>query len=153
MRVSDAIRFDLAVVQRGESGLWIYGYVQRKRQRTKQPVQVEAFIPNRLKTAIDKCKWLSTDKPFWYGPASKGYKLAYQVYDLMQTLGKRRGVDDCRPHRLRDTFAVRALLRGIDDDASLAQANPDAVVRSAPETGGRRSRCVRRRASLQFWRR
>jgi integrase/recombinase XerD len=113
MRVSDAIRFDPAVVRRGESGLWIYGYVQRKRQRTKQPVQVEAFLSNRLKTAIDQCKWLSTDKPFWYGPASKGYKLAYQVYDLMQSIGKRSAVDDCRPHRLRDTFAVRALLRGM----------------------------------------
>jgi site-specific recombinase XerC len=54
MRVSDAIRFDAAVVQRGESGLWIYGYVQRKRQRTKQPVQVEAFISNRLKTELTK---------------------------------------------------------------------------------------------------
>jgi hypothetical protein len=27
------VPFDPAVVQRGESGLWIYGYVQRKRQR------------------------------------------------------------------------------------------------------------------------
>jgi site-specific recombinase XerD len=49
MRVSDAIRFDPALVQRGESGLWIYSYVQRKRQRTKQPVHVEAFISNRLR--------------------------------------------------------------------------------------------------------
>jgi integrase len=31
----------------------------------------------------------------------------------MQTIGKRCGVDDCRPHRLRDTFAVRALLHGM----------------------------------------
>jgi site-specific recombinase XerD len=114
MRVSDAIRFNLAVLQRGKSGLWIYGYVQRKRQRTKQPVQVEAFISDRLKTAIDGCKWLSPDMPFWYGTAAgRGYKLGYQVYDLMQTIGKRCGVADCRPHRLRDTFAVRALLRGV----------------------------------------
>ena len=113
MRVSDAIRFDPAVLQRGESGLWIYGYVQRKRQRIKQPVQVEAFISKRLKTAIDGCKWLSPEKPFWYGTsASRGYKLGYQVYDLMQTIGKRCGVADCRPHRLRDTFAVRKLLAG-----------------------------------------
>jgi site-specific recombinase XerD len=113
MRVSDAIRFDPALPQRGESGLWIYVYVQRKRQRTKQPVQVEAFISNRLKTAIDGCKWLSPEKPFWYGTAaSRGYKLGYQVYDLMQTIGKRCGVADCRPHRLRDTFAVRKLLAG-----------------------------------------
>ena len=113
MRVSDAIRFDPAVLQRGESGLWIYGCVQRKRQRIKQPVQVEAFISNRLKTAIVGCRWLSPERPFWYGTAaSRGYNLGYQVYDLMQTIGKRCGVADCRPHRLRDTFAVRKLLAG-----------------------------------------
>ena len=37
----------------------------------------------------------------------------------MQTLGNRCGVVDCRPHRLRDTFAVRGLLRGLGiDDVS-----------------------------------
>jgi integrase/recombinase XerD len=114
MRVSDAVRFDPSVLHKGESGLWIYGYVQRKRQRTKHPVQVEAYISNRFKKAMDGCKWLSPKKPFWYGEtAGRGYKLGYQVYDLMQSIGARCGVDDCRPHRLRDTFAVRALLRGV----------------------------------------
>jgi integrase len=114
MRVSDAIRFDPSVAEKGESGLWIYSYVQRKRQRTKKPVQVESFLSDQLKTAIDGCKWLSPDKPFWYGTAAgRGYKLGYQVYDLMQTIGKRCGVADCRPHRLRDTFAVNRLLDGV----------------------------------------
>ena len=31
----------------------------------------------------------------------------------MQGIGERAQVADCRPHRLRDTFAVRALLRGM----------------------------------------
>ena len=31
----------------------------------------------------------------------------------MQTIGDRARVPDCRPHRLRDTFAVRALIRGM----------------------------------------
>src|SRR5712671_7712410 len=35
-----------------------------------------------------------------------------EVYERMQTLGARCGVSDCRPHRLRDTFAVRKLLAG-----------------------------------------
>jgi integrase len=114
MRVSDAIRFDPSVLQRGESGLWVYTYVQSKRQRIKRPSRVEAYISDRLKTSIDGCKWLSQDKPFWYGVATgRGYKLGYQVYGLMQTIGKRCGVADCRPHRLRDTFAVRALLHGV----------------------------------------
>jgi hypothetical protein len=33
----------------------------------------------------------------------------------MQSIGGRCGVDDCRPHRLRDTFAVRALFAGHPD--------------------------------------
>jgi hypothetical protein len=38
--------------------------------------------------------------------------LGYEVYDLTQTIGKRSGVADCRPHRLRDTFVVRRVLAG-----------------------------------------
>ena len=39
----------------------------------------------------------------------------------MQEIGKRAGVDDCRPHRLRDTFAVRCLVKGmrIEDVSTL----------------------------------
>ena len=121
MRVSDAIRYDPALTYRGESGLWVYLFAQRKRKRTKAPKQMEAYLSRRLKAAIDKCAWLSPKKPFWNGSVSgdRGYKLAYQVYDLMQTIGKRSGIEDCRPHRLRDTFAVRKLLRGFQlDDVS-----------------------------------
>jgi integrase/recombinase XerD len=121
LRVSDAIRYDPARTYMGESGLWPYPYAQRKRKRTKKPVLTEAYLTDRLKTAIDKCKWLSPKLPFWYGEqtADRGYKLSYQVYDLMQQIGSRCDVPDCRPHRLRDTFAVRALLRGMQlDDVS-----------------------------------
>ncbi len=113
MRVSDAIRFDPPALEKGDSGLWIYTYTQRKRKRTKQPVLIEAYLSDRLKRAIAECKWLSPGKPFWYGPATAGYGLGYQVYDRMQMIGKRCNVLDCRPHRLRDTFAVQALLRGL----------------------------------------
>jgi len=116
MRVSDAIRFDPAQTYQGESGLWVYPFSQRKRKRTKAPVTMEAYLSCPLKTAIDACKWLSPSKPFWYGPASAGYGLAYQVYDRMQTIGSRCGIEDCRPHRLRDTFAVRKLLSGFQLD-------------------------------------
>lgn len=119
LRVSDAIRYDPARAYRGESGLWIYPFAQRKRKRTKAPVQIEAYLPDSLKMAIDKCVWLSPGKPFWYGGANAGYGLAYQVYDRMQTIGTRCHVADCRPHRLRDTFAVRKLLSGLQlDDVS-----------------------------------
>ncbi len=112
IRVSDAVRFDPALLQKGKS-LWIYTFVQEKRKRTKKLVPIEAFLTDRLKTAIDKCKWLSPRRPFWFGSEENKYGIAYQVYDRMQTLGERCGVLDCRPHRLRDTFAVQALLRGL----------------------------------------
>jgi integrase/recombinase XerD len=119
MRVSDAICYEPALAHKGESGIWVYPFVQRKRKRSKTPVQTEVYLSKRLKVAIDRCVWLSPQKPFWYGAASAGYGLAYQVYDLMQGIGSRCGVPDCRPHRLRDTFAVRALLRGMQlDDVS-----------------------------------
>ncbi len=66
-----------------------------------------------MKGAIDGCRWLSPELPFWFGSKTNKYGLAYQVYDRMQTLGERCGVEDCRPHRLRDTFAVNCLLRGL----------------------------------------
>ena len=112
MRVSDAIRFDPSAIQKGEA-LWIYVYVPHKHQRTKQVQPIEAYITDRLKSAIEKCKWLSPSRPFWFGSASRGYQVGCRVYDAMQTIGERCGVADCRPHRLRDTFAVRTLTRGV----------------------------------------
>lgn len=67
MRVSDAIQFDPALLCQGESGMWVYVFSQRKRKRTKAPVQIEAYVFHPLKVAIDQCAWLSPDKPFWYG--------------------------------------------------------------------------------------
>ena len=75
------------------------------------------YLSDRLKTAIDRCTWLSDKKPFHY--ACEDYSLAKAVYERMQEIGKRCGVKDCRPHRLRDTFAVRKLLSGLQlDDVS-----------------------------------
>ena len=39
--------------------------------------------------------------------------MANETYERMKTIGSRCGVLDCRPHRLRDTFAVRKLVAGI----------------------------------------
>lgn len=111
MRVGDAIRYNPALVVKGEH-LWIYTYLPQKQQRTKKPKPLEAYIPDRLKQAIDGCDWLSTKLPFFYGSSRNPTYLANEVYERMQTLGARCGVSDCRPHRLRDTFAVRKLLAG-----------------------------------------
>lgn len=112
MRVSDAIRLDPAAIKKGES-LWVYTYSQKKRKRTKRPEHTEVYLSDHLKKAIDSCHWLSPNRPFWFGSATDQYRVYGQVYHMMQDIGHRCGVDDCRPHRFRDTFAARALLRGI----------------------------------------
>jgi integrase len=118
MRVGDAIRFDPATLAKGEH-LWVYTFWMQKQKKTEKPRPVEAFITDRLKTAIDDCEWLSQKLPFYYGASTNPAYLANEVYERMQTLGARCGVPDCRPHRLRDTFAVRKLLSGFQlDDVS-----------------------------------
>lgn len=112
MRVGDAIRFDPAILVKGEH-LWVYTYDQQKRKRTEKTRPVEAYISDRLKEAIDACHWLSTDRPFSYGASANPAYLGNEVYARMQTIGERCGVRDCRPHRLRDTFACRKLLDGM----------------------------------------
>lgn len=111
MRVGDAIRYNPAVVTKGEH-LWIYTFLQQKRRRTEKPKPLEAYLPDRLKAAIDGCQWLSLKLPFFYGSSKNPSYLANEVYERMKSLGARCGVADCRPHRLRDTFAVRKLLAG-----------------------------------------
>jgi integrase len=76
-------------------------------------------VSDRLNIAIDRCSWLSPKRPFLYGAFKNQAYLANEVYYRMQTIGERCGVEDCRPHRLRDAFAVRMLLKGIPlDDVS-----------------------------------
>jgi integrase len=111
MRVGDAIRFNPALVTKGEH-LWIYTYLPQKHKKTERPKPIEAYLSGRLKNAIDATEWLSPKLPFHFGASKNPAYLANEVYERMQTLGARCGVSDCRPHRLRDTFAVRKLLAG-----------------------------------------
>jgi len=111
MRVGDAIHFNPAKLSQGES-LWVYTFKPQKQRRAERQKTLEAFISDRLKRAIGACKWLSPELPFRYGTFASSY-LGGQVYERMQTIGERCGVADCRPHRLRDTFAVRRLLHGM----------------------------------------
>jgi integrase len=111
MRVGDAVRFDPKVLRRGDC-LWIYPHIQQKRRKGERLKTIEAYISDNLKSSIDACAWLSPDRPFMYGSGAPN-RLGTEVWKRMQTIGSRCGVGDCRPHRLRDTFAVRALLRGM----------------------------------------
>jgi len=107
MRVGDAVRFDPAKCTKSKH-LWVYSFEPQKQRKDKTPKQAEVFLTTKLKTAIAKCEWFSQTLPFSYrSDAEKA------VYERMQAIGTRCGVADCRPHRFRDTFAVRMLLRGV----------------------------------------
>jgi integrase/recombinase XerD len=112
LRVSDAVRFDPRRCTRGDH-LWRYAFQPTKQKKSSQPRTVEVFLSERLKSAIDATPWLSRSHPFACRSFSSSTPQEHDVYDRMQTIGKRCGVADCRPHRLRDTFAVRMLLRGV----------------------------------------
>lgn len=112
LRVGDAVCFDPRALTKGET-LWVYTYQPQKQKRTEKPKLVEAYIPDEMKKKIVDCVWLSKRGPFWYGAANDPTPVAQAVYERMQGIGARAGIGDCRPHRLRDTFAVRALLRGM----------------------------------------
>ena len=118
MRVGDAIRFDPAWLIKGDH-LWIYTFEPQKQKKTEELKSLDVYLSDRLKKAIDQCEWLSPRKPFEYGAFKNESYLSNEVYYRMQAIGERCGVEDCRPHRLRDTFAVRKLLAGFTlDDVS-----------------------------------
>lgn len=118
MRVGDAVRYDPRSVAMGQH-LWVYTYLPQKQKRSEQPKPHEVYLTDRLKTAIDECEWLSPILPFSWGNFKNPNYLANEVYYRMQAMGERCAVDDCRPHRLRDTYAVQKLLAGFSlDDLS-----------------------------------
>lgn len=91
MRVGDSIRFDPALLVKGEH-MWVYRFFMQKQKRTEKPKPVEAYITDRLKTAIDAWRVVSPKRPFFYGESKNAAYLANEVYERMQTLGARCGV-------------------------------------------------------------
>ena len=112
LRVSDAVRYDPRRCTRSEH-LWVYSFQPTKQKKSSTPRTAEVFLAERLKTAIDRTAWFSHSHPFAYRAFGGATPQEHDVYERMQTIGVRCGVADCRPHRLRDTFAVRMLLRGM----------------------------------------
>lgn len=143
LRVSDAIRYNPARAFKGKTGLWKYSYEPKKQPRKKQKKTALTFLSERLKLAIDQAEWFSRTLPFAYDVVTKDDdKHERAVYERMQAIGQRcvieeekkdtkgkvirprRVIDDCRPHRLRDTFAVNKLEKGMAlDDVSMLLAH------------------------------
>lgn len=108
MRMGDAIKFDPAKLRRGPHG-WRYTFVPEKQKTTETKKEVTVTLEDSVKQSVESCIWLSARLPF-RPPNVKRPRQA--VYDLMQQIGERKGIPDCRCHRLRDTFAVKLLLAG-----------------------------------------
>ena len=115
LRVSDAVKFDPKHCAKSKY-LWIYSFHPRKAKKSETPKLIDVYLTAKLKKKIDECEWLSATLPFAYrtvaGVEETDY-LGQAVYERLQAAGKAGGVDDCRPHRLRDTFAVRLLTKGV----------------------------------------
>jgi integrase len=112
LRVGDAIRFDPARCTKSKL-LWIYQFEPQKQKKNEKAKQAEVFLTKKLKTAIDECKWMSENLPFAYRPLTETREMTGAVRERMEAIGERCKVQDCRPHRLRDTFAVKMLVAGI----------------------------------------
>ncbi len=115
LRVSDAVKFDPARCVKSKY-LWVYSFQPRKAKKNEAPKLLDVYLTAKLKKKIDACEWLSPALPFAYRAVSGSEETDYlgqAVYERLQAVGKACGVDDCRPHRLRDTFAVRLLTKGV----------------------------------------
>jgi integrase len=141
LRVSDAVRYDPSRCTHSDR-LWVYRFEPTKQRYNKQRKQAEVFLSDRLYTAISRAAWFSRRYPFAYRSFDSGpTTLEYTVYITMQSIGERCGVADCRPHRLRDTFAVRMLTRGVAiEDVSRLLGHSSVLITQkyyAPWTTGR----------------
>ena len=115
LRVSDAVKFDPARCVKSKF-LWIYSFHPRKAKKSDAPKLIDIYLTAKLKKKIAECEWLSPDLPFAYRAVAGADEIDYlgqAVYERLQAVGKACGVADCRPHRLRDTFAVRLLTKGV----------------------------------------
>lgn len=133
MRCGDTIRYDPSSCVKSDL-MWKYTYIPQKTRRDKKPKIATVYFTNRLKEAIDNCDWMSSRRPFAYLTVDtknekndKTTYMANEVYERMKAVGARfvdengkpKPIEDCRPHRFRDRFAVRLLEKGMSvDDVS-----------------------------------
>jgi integrase len=104
LRVGDAVNLDPSRLTVGISGkLWVYTYEPEKQKIASMKKTMDAYLTDELKTAIEKCEWMSRSRPFKYDPLRPPNDPSYwasEVYFRMQAIAKRCGVIDCRPHRM-----------------------------------------------------
>lgn len=109
MRRSDALSFSPSLLVKGGKR-WVYETTQVKTERKGH--KLIAFLDNALVERINSCHWLSKRRPF-LAENDSVKSAGDSLYQIFQRLGVLAGVTDCRPHRIRDAFAVRMLQLGV----------------------------------------
>lgn len=122
LRISDALRIRPAIIEVLPSGDGECTIQQSKLDGLHggDDSEVTVYLKPRTLEELKRVPWMSEKYPFMLeGDESNRDKfkrhLHYQgiaVYMAMQVVGRVAGVEDCRPHRFRHTFAVKMLLNG-----------------------------------------
>lgn len=115
LRVSDTTDYDPANCTPVDETTWKYSYYPHKHNRTITPKLQLTYIKSDLKLAIDQCVWMSATRPFAPEPVTEDNLETFgrKVYRRLQLIGSKLGIKDCRPHRFRDSCAVRWLEKGL----------------------------------------
>ena len=109
LRASDGLLFDPSKLTPFSDEAMAYTTIQTKLRHIGQ--EVDCFVSRQLAEEIGKCEWLGRI-PFM----RDGSDVRVSVVNLarkIRNIGKELGIKKCHPHRLRDTFAVRMLLKGV----------------------------------------
>lgn len=124
LRISDALCFQpaLATVLPNGDGEWTL--IQQKLDgpsKLSESSEVTVYIKQRTLAEIDNASWCSEKYPFMLQPPDRHdlerfkHHLKRQgaiVWEVMQKIGEIAGVEDCRPHRFRHTFAQKMIRAG-----------------------------------------
>jgi len=126
LRCSDALRVRPAIIERLPSGDGECTLRQTKGDRLKVAAtdcEVTVYLQKSTLDEMERVPWCSEKYPFMTEPANEADPVKFKrhlaaqrltVYGAMQQVGKVAGVDDCRPHRFRHTFANMMLEKGWD---------------------------------------
>lgn len=121
-RVSDAIMLDLRkLIDHLEDDCASYEYVPIKRSRSRgKRTPVTTFMPLWLAAKLRALTCSVPHLPFLYNNGtSRGVErarktVARQFDDELKRIGKAAGLVGLRSHRFRNSFAVNALISGVD---------------------------------------
>jgi integrase len=144
LRVSDAVKFDPKRCVKSKF-LWVYSFAQG--EKNEAPKLLDVYLTAKLKKKIDACeccpkRFSSRIAPF--RAPRKRIISGRRSTNGSRLWGRPAWSVDCRPHRVRDTFAARLLTKGVplEDVSKLLGHASVAVRRNTTRRGLRLGSCV-----------